>query len=157
MRENLQRKHEAQLNEAYDQIKQTITEFNTQHNQRNETNAQNRRKTERTEISDNRQQRSENTEIQNNSITEPPLPFYEQLTSMSINEEPQIETSSSNGSVPTIKPFDGTDPGYTVEQYLNSIIAALIFRYQQSKHNKQNKQLHQHIHKTCTKIHSLHT
>ena len=47
---------------------------------------------------------------------------------MSINEEPQIETLSTNGSVPTtIKPFDGTDPGYTVEEYLNSIIAALIF------------------------------
>ena len=47
---------------------------------------------------------------------------------MSINEEPQIETLSSNWSVPTtIKPFDGTDPGYTVEEYLNSIIAAMIF------------------------------
>ena len=47
---------------------------------------------------------------------------------MSINEEPQIETSISNGSVPTtIKPFDGIDPGYTVEEYLNSIIAAMIF------------------------------
>ena len=47
---------------------------------------------------------------------------------MSTNEEPQIETSSSNGSVPTtIKPFDCTDPGYTVEEYLNSIIAAMIF------------------------------
>ena len=47
---------------------------------------------------------------------------------MSINEEPRIETLISNGSVPTtIKPFDGTDPGYTVEEYLNSIIAALIF------------------------------
>ena len=47
---------------------------------------------------------------------------------MSINEEPQKETLSSNGSVPTtIKPFDGTDPGYTVEEYLISIIAAMIF------------------------------
>ena len=47
---------------------------------------------------------------------------------MSINEEPQTETSSLNGSVPTtIKPFDGTDPGYTFEEYLNSIIAAMIF------------------------------
>ena len=71
---------------------------------------------------------TQNNDSQNNSITEPPLPFYKQLTSMSINEEPQIETSSSNGSVPTtIKPFDGTDPGYTVEEYLNSIIAAMIF------------------------------
>ena len=47
---------------------------------------------------------------------------------MSINEETQRETLSSNGSLPTtIKPFDGTDPGYTVEEYLNSIIAARIF------------------------------
>ena len=47
---------------------------------------------------------------------------------MSINQEPQIETLSSNGSLPTtIKPFDGTDLGYTVEEHLNSIIAAMIF------------------------------
>ena len=47
---------------------------------------------------------------------------------MSINEEPQIETLTSNVSVPTTtKPFDGYDPGYTVEKYLNSIIAAMIF------------------------------
>ena len=47
---------------------------------------------------------------------------------MSINEEPQIEQSISNGSVPTtIRPFDGTDPAYTVEEYLNSIVAAMIF------------------------------
>ena len=125
MSENLQKRHEAQLNEAYDQIQQTITEFNTQQNQRNAINTQNRR---RTEINDQRQQQSENTKIQNNSITEPPSPFYKPLTSMSINEEPQIETLNSNGSVPTtIKPFDGTDPGYTVGEYLNSIIAAMIF------------------------------
>ena len=125
MSENLQRKHKAELNEAYDQIQQTIIEFNAQQNQRNAINTQNRRTTE---INDQRQQQSENNEIQNNSITEPPLPFYKQLTSMSINEKPQIERLSSNGSVPTtIKPFDGTDPGYTVEEYLNSIIAAMIF------------------------------
>ena len=47
---------------------------------------------------------------------------------MSINEEPQIEQSISSGSVPTtIRPFDGTDPAYTVEEYLNSIVAAMIF------------------------------
>ena len=46
---------------------------------------------------------------------------------MSINDELQPEISSSNGSVPTkIKPFDGTDIGYTVEEYLNIIIAAMI-------------------------------
>ena len=93
MSENLQRKHKEQLNEAYDQIQQTIIEFNTQQNQRNAINTQNRR---RTEINDQRQQQSESTENQNNSITEHPLPFYKQLTSVSTNEKPQIETLSSN-------------------------------------------------------------
>ena len=125
MSDNLQRRHEAQLNEAYDQIQQTIIVFNTQQNQRNTITTQKRR---RTEINDQRQQQSENSEVQNNYITEPPLPFYKQLTSMIINEEPQIETLTSSGSVPTtIKQFDGTDPGCTVEDYLNSIIAATIF------------------------------
>ena len=59
------------------------------------------------------------TDVQINSTTEPPLHFYKQLTSMSINEGPRIENSFSNGSVPTtIKPLDGTDPGHTVEEYL---------------------------------------
>ena len=47
---------------------------------------------------------------------------------MSIHEEPQIEQNISSGSVPTtIRPFDGTDPAYTVEEYLNTIVAAMIF------------------------------
>ena len=47
---------------------------------------------------------------------------------MSINEEPQLEQSIRSGSVPTtIRPFDGTDPTYTVEEYLNSFVAAIIF------------------------------
>ena len=70
MSKNLQRRQEVQLNEAYDQIQQTIIEFITQQNQRNAINTQNRR---RTELNDQRQQQFENTEIQNNSITEPPL------------------------------------------------------------------------------------
>ena len=127
MSANLQRKHEAQLNEAYDHIQQTKIEFNTQQNQRNAIKTQNRRRTEKYA---QRHQQSENSEIQNNSVAEPPLPFYKQLTSIKINEEPEIETLSSNGPVPTtIKPFDGTDPGYTVEEYLNIIIAAMIFSY----------------------------
>ena len=131
MSQNLQRKHEAQLNEAYDQIQQTIIEFSTQQNQRNETNEQHRPRTElnasrpppseRTNITDNRPQRTENTEIQNNSVMELHLPFYKQLNSMSIKEKTQTAVSSSNGSVPTtLKRFDGTDQGYTVEEYLNS-------------------------------------
>ena len=47
---------------------------------------------------------------------------------MSIHEEPQIEQNITSGSVPTTKrPFDGTDPAYTVEEYLNSIVLAMIF------------------------------
>ena len=46
---------------------------------------------------------------------------------MSINEKTPIEAKTSHGSVPaTIKPFDGTDPGYTVENYLSIIVAAMI-------------------------------
>ena len=127
MSENLQRKQETQLNAAFEQSHQTIIEFNTQQNQRNESQRGS------TQVADFRPQRSETQnnstmDTQNNSTREPPLPFYKQLTSMSINDEQQIETSNSNGSVPkTIKPFDDTDPGYTVEEYLNSLIAATIF------------------------------
>ena len=113
------------MNETFEQIQQAIIEFNTQQNQRTRFNDPHRRNTQ---IPEFRPQRSEtqNNDTQNKSVTEPPLPFYKHLTSMSINEQLQPETSSSN--VPTtIKPFDGTDPGYTVEEYLNSIIAAMMF------------------------------
>ena len=47
---------------------------------------------------------------------------------MSIHEEPQIEQNVCSGSVPTtIRPLDGTDPAYTVEEYLSRIFAAMIF------------------------------
>ena len=47
---------------------------------------------------------------------------------MSIHEEPQIEQNISSGSVTTtIRPFDGTDPAYSVEEYFNSVVAAMIF------------------------------
>ena len=76
----------------------------------------------------NRRTNSITTEERETTVVEPPLPFYKQLTSMSINEDPQIEQNISSGSVPTtIRPFDGTDPAYTVEEYLNSIVAAMIF------------------------------
>ena len=76
----------------------------------------------------NRRTNSITTEEREITVVEPPLPFYKQLTSMSINEDPQIEQNISSGSVPTtIRPFDGTDPAYTVEEYLNSIVAAMIF------------------------------
>ena len=76
----------------------------------------------------NRRTNSITTQERETTVVEPPLPFYKQLTSMSINEDPQIEQNISSGSVPTtIRPFDGTDPAYTVEEYLNSIVAAMIF------------------------------
>ena len=76
----------------------------------------------------NRRINSITTEERETIVVEPPLSFYKQLTSMSINEDPQIEQNISSGSVPTtIRPFDGTDPAYTVEEYLNSIVAAMIF------------------------------
>ena len=76
----------------------------------------------------NRRTNSITTEEKETTVLEPPLPFYKQLTSMSINEDLQIEQNISSGSVPTtIRPFDGTDPAYTVEEYLNSIVAAMIF------------------------------
>ena len=86
-------------------------------------------------IQNNRQQENRTrrtssitTEERETTVVEPPLPFYKQLTSMSINEEPQKERNISSGSVPTtIRPFHGTDPAYTVEEYLNSIVAAIIF------------------------------
>ena len=76
----------------------------------------------------NRRTNSITAEERETTVVEPPLPFYKQLTSMSINEDPQIEQNISSGSVPTtIRPFDGTDPAYTVEEYLSSIVAAMIF------------------------------
>ena len=93
------------------------------------------RNTDNNNIQNNRQQEnrtrrtnSTTTKERETTVVEPPLPFYKQLTLMSINEEPQIEQNISSGSVPTtIRPFDGTDTGYTVEEYLNFIVAAMIF------------------------------
>ena len=49
-------------------------------------------------------------EERDTTVSEPPLTFYKQLTSMSLNVEAQIEPTNSNGSVPTtIKQFDERD------------------------------------------------
>ena len=94
----------------------------------NENIQNNNRQYNRQQENRNRRTNSITTEERETTVVEPPLPFYKQLISMSINEEPQIEQSISSGSVPTtIRPFDGTDPAYTVEEYLNSIVAAMIF------------------------------
>ena len=108
----------------------TLDDINRRNNLRTETS-----NLENNNIQINRQPETQTrriistiTEERETTVTEPPLPFYKQLPSMSINEEPQIEQNISSGSVPiTIRPFDGTDPAYTVEEYLNSILAAMIF------------------------------
>ena len=126
---------------VFNKLERTLDNINRQNNLRSENgNSNNERNSinyniQNTIIQNNRQQenrtrrsKSITTEERETTVTEPPLPFYKQLTSMSIHEEPQIEQNISSGSVPTtIRPFDGTDPAYTVEEYLNSIVAAMIF------------------------------
>ena len=118
----------------FNRFERTINYNNIQCNTRTEnrniedTNIQNNRYEIRTRRSTPSTTNSNTTEERETTVTEPPLPFYKQLTSMSINEEPQIEQNISSGSVPTtIRAFDGTYPAYTVEEYLNSIVAAMIF------------------------------
>ena len=128
--ENIERKQEEAMEMMFNRLERTIDDINRQNNPRTEN-----RNTENNNIHNNRQQgnrtrrtNSITTDERETTVVEPPLPFYKQLTSMSINEEPQIEQNISSGSVPTtIRPFDGTDPAYTVEEYLNSIVAAMIF------------------------------
>ena len=127
---NIERKQEEAMEIMFNRLEGTIDDINRQINPRTEN-----RNTDKNNIQNNRQQ--ENHTRRTNSITteetgttvvEPPLPFYKKLTSMRINEKPQIEQNIRSGSVPTtIRPFDGTDPAYTVEEYLNSIVAAMIF------------------------------
>ena len=118
----------------FNRFKRTINDIDIQYNTRTENrnvednNIQNNRHEIRTRKSTPSTTKSNTTEERETTVTEPPIPFYKQLTSMSINEEPQIEQYISSGSVPTtIRPFDGTDPAYTVEDYLNSIVAAMTF------------------------------
>ena len=139
--ENIERRQEEALKMVFGKLERTLDNINRQNNLRSEngnpnndrnsnnnniqnTNNQNNRQQE------NRTRRSNSitTEEKETTVAEPPLPIYKQLTSLSINEEPQIEQNISSGSVPTtIRQFDGTDPAYTVDEYLNSIVAAMIF------------------------------
>ena len=116
------------MSQAFEQIHQTNIEINKQQNKRIEFNNNQHRLS--TQVSELRSQRSEiprNTNVQKQR-SEPPLTLYKQLTCMSIKDEAQMKSTNSNGIVPTaIKPFDGTDPGYTDEEYLNIITAAMIF------------------------------
>ena len=127
---NIERKQEEALEIMFNRLNITLDDINRQNNLRTETrnlennNIQNNRQPE----TQTRRNNSITTEERETTVAEPPLPFYKQLTSMSINEEPQIEQNISSGSVPTtIRPFGGTDLAYTVEEYLNSIVAAIIF------------------------------
>ena len=121
---------------VFDKLERTLDNINRQNNLKSQNgNSNNDRnsninKIQNTNIQNNRQQENRTrrsnsitTEERETTVTEPPLPFYKQLTSMSIHEEPQIEQNISSGSVPTtIRPFDGTDPACTAEVYLNSIL-----------------------------------
>ena len=139
--ENIEKRQEEVIEIVFDKLERTLDNTNRQNNLRSENgNPNNERNSnnnniQNTNIKNNRQQENRarrsnsiTTEEKETTVTDPPLPFFKQLTSRSIHEEPQIEQNISSGSVPTtIRPFDGTDPAYTVEEYLNSIFAAMIF------------------------------
>ena len=141
MNENIERKQEEALEMVFDNFERTLDNINRQNNPRSENeNSNNDRNSnnnniQNTNIQNDRQHENHTrrsnsitTDEREATVTEPRLPFYKQLTSMSIHDEPQIEQNISSGSVPTtIRPFDGTDPAYTVEEYLKSIVAAAIF------------------------------
>ena len=124
MNRNMEKRQYEALEMVFDRLDKTLENIQRQNNFRTENdNIQNNRNTDNNNMhhnnnQNNRQQENRTrrtnsitTEERETTVTEPPLPFYKQLTAMSINEEPQIEQSISSGSVPTTKrPFDGTDP-----------------------------------------------
>ena len=141
MNRKMEKRQDEALEMVFDRLDKTLQNIQRQNNFRRETeNIQNNRNIDNNNMhhsnnQNNRQQENRSrrtnsitTEERETTVTEPPLPFYKQLASMSINEESQIEQNISSGSVSTtIRTFDGTDPAYTVEEYLNSIVAAMIF------------------------------
>ena len=134
MNKNMERKQDEALQSMFNRFERTKNDINIQYNTRTENrnvednNIQNNRYEIRTRRSTPSTTKANTTEERETTVTEPPSPFYKQLTSMSINDEPQIEQNISSGSVPTtIRPFDGTDPAYTVEECLISIVAVMIF------------------------------
>ena len=130
MNENIEQKQEDAFGMMFDKLNKTLEEINRQNIVRLEI-----RDTETNSIQNNRQPETQTrrkiskiTKERENTFTKPPLLFYKQLTSMSLNEKTQKEQNTSSGSAPTtIRPFDCTDPAYTVEEYLNSIVATMIF------------------------------
>ena len=141
MNRKMEKRQEEALEMVFDRLDRTLDNIQRQNNFRIENGNSNNNRTngndniQNNNVQNNRQHEirtrrtiSITTEERETTVAEPPLPFYKQLTSMSINEEPQLEQNISSGSVPTtIRPFDGTDPAYTVEEYLSSIVAAMIF------------------------------
>ena len=90
---------------VFDKLERTLDNINRQNNLRSENGNSNNDRNSNTNIihntnsqnnrqQENRTRRSNSitTEERETTVTEPPLPFYKQLTSMSIHEEPQNKT-----------------------------------------------------------------
>ena len=128
--ENIGKRQEEAKEMMFNRLERTIDDINRQniHRTENRNTENNNKQNNRQQENRTRRNKSITTDEKEKKVVEPPLPFYKQLTSMSINEEPQIEQNISSGSVPTkVRPFDGTNPANTVEEYLNSIVAAMMF------------------------------
>ena len=98
--ENIERKQEETLEIMFNRLERTLDDINRQNNLRTET-----RNSEKNNIQKNRQPETQTrrtnsitTEERETTGTEPPLQFYKQLTSMSINAEPQTEQNIRSGS-----------------------------------------------------------
>ena len=99
--EKIERKREEVFGVMFYRLNKTLKEFSRQNNIRTEN-----KNTEINHIQNNRQPDTQTrttisvtTEERETTVTEPTLSFYKQLTSMSMNKEPQLEQSSSSGSV----------------------------------------------------------
>ena len=102
--ENIERRQEEAIEMVFENLERTLDNINRQNNLRSENgNSNNDRNSNNNNIQntkiqnsrkqENRTRRSNSitTEERETTVTEPPIPFYKQLTSMSIHEEPQIE------------------------------------------------------------------
>ena len=99
--ENIERGQEEAIEIVFDKLERTLDNINRQNNLRpengnsnNDRNSNNNNNIQNTNIQNNRQQENRNrrsnsitTEERETTVTEPPLPFYKQLTSMSIHEQ----------------------------------------------------------------------
>ena len=102
----MEKRQEEALEMVFDRLDKTLDNINRQTNLRteneqlftnrnidniaNENIQNNNRHHNRQQENRNRRTNSITTEERETTVVEPPLPFYKQLTSMSINEEPQI-------------------------------------------------------------------